>query len=86
MLMTAVSNDIIVPLSLGSCSSVKLFADEATMPKNQLAINIKSRETKTDGTRTYETVNIPDNKAVRTVEGFLPNLFTNRPALKLPKT
>ena len=75
--MTAVSIDIIVPLSLGICSRVKLFADEATIPKNQLAINIKAMETQTLGTRTYEIANTPDSKAVRTVEDFLPSLFTS---------
>lgn len=82
---TAVSIDIIVPLSLGICSRVKLLADEATIPKNQLPNNIERMESETLGTRTNETVSIPDNRAARTVEGFLPILFTSRPVLKLPR-
>jgi len=85
MLKAARSIDIIVPLRLGICSLIKLLADEVTIPKNQLANNIARIESETLGTRTYDTVNIPDNRAVRTVEGFLPNLFTNRCVAKLPR-
>jgi len=35
--MAAVSMDIIVPRSLGTCSSERLLADEATMPENRQA-------------------------------------------------
>ena len=84
MLRTAVSIDIIVPLSPGICSRVKLLADEATIPKNQLPTNIETMESETLGTRTNEMVSIPDNRAVETVEDFLPILFTSGPVLKPP--
>ena len=65
MLMTAVSIDIIVPLSLGICSRVRLLAAEATIPKNQLAISISSIESQRLGVKTYAIVNAPDSNAVR---------------------
>jgi len=84
-LRSAVSIDIIAPLSPGICSRVKLLAEEATIPKNQLPNNIDMMDSETLGARTYETVSVPDNRAVKTVEGFLPILFTSGPVLKLPR-
>ena len=85
-LMSAVSIDIIVPLFFGICSRVKQLADEATMPKNQLAASTSAIEIPMFVAKTYDTVKIPDRRVVKAVEGFLPNLFMNLLALRLPKT
>ena len=77
-------SDIMEPRYVGICSSVKLAADVATMPENQLPKNCKTMNTHRLIEYALIMVNIPANRAVATVICFLPNLFTSDPETILP--
>jgi len=84
--MAAELSDIIVPRNLGTCSRVKLLKEVIIMAAKIQKIIEKAIDSQRFGTLVTLYANTPTRKPEKTVKGFLPNLFTNRPQIMLPRT